>query len=147
MLTAPMANMPINHLIGHFSRTLALKEESGNRLMISGGYPGNWDPVSQTGTAVESSIEANLADAVAVYSGLDGVKIELADANHLEAVAVDDIPVIDMVPGTDNAIYATAWSGHGWAIAPSVTEMLAEWGMNGKRPEHLAPFAHTRFSA
>ena len=147
MLTEPMAHMPIRHLIGHFSRTLAIKEEAGNRLMISGGYPGNWDPVNETGTAIESSMQANLADAVAVYSSLKGVGIELADADHLESVAVDDIPVIDLVPGTDNAIYAAAWSGHGWAIAPSVTQMLADWGMNGKRPGHLVPFSHDRFRA
>ncbi|MCP5082946.1 MAG: FAD-binding oxidoreductase [Alphaproteobacteria bacterium] len=147
MLTEPLAHMPINHLIGHLSRTLAIKEEAGNRLMISGGYPGIWDPVTETGTAIESSMQANLADTVAVYSSLEGVGIELADADHLESVAVDDIPVIDLVPGTDNAIYATAWSGHGWAIAPSVTQMLADWGMSGKRPEHLVPFSHERFSA
>ena len=123
------------------------QEEAGNRLMISGGYPGIWDPATETGTAIESSMQANLADAVAVYSSLQGIGIELADADHLESVAVDDIPVIDLVPGTDNAIYAAAWSGHGWAIAPSVTQMLAEWGMNGNRPVHLGPFSHDRFSA
>lgn len=147
MLTEPMDRLPIRHLIGHMSRTLAIKEEAGNRLMISGGYPGNWDPVTETGSAIESSIEANMKDAVAVYSALKGVDIELADADHLESVAVDDIPVIDLVPGTDNAIYATAWSGHGWAIAPSITQMLADWGLNGQRPKHLAPFSHDRFSA
>ncbi len=147
MLTEPMAHMPIRHLIGHMSRTLAIKEEAGNRLMISGGYPGLWDPVTETGTAIERFLQANLADAKAVYSCLEDVGIELADADHLESVAVDDIPVIDLVPGTTNAIYAAAWSGHGWAIAPSVTQMLANWGMSGERPEHLLPFSHNRFSA
>ena len=147
MLTEPLEKMPLRHLIGHMSRTLAIKEEPGQRLMISGGYPGLWDPATETGTAIERFVEANLADAVAVYDSLTGVGIEVADADHLEAVAVDDIPVIDLVPGTDNAIYATAWSGHGWAIAPAVTKMLADWGMEGKRPKHLAPFSHTRFSA
>ncbi|MEM8686345.1 MAG: FAD-binding oxidoreductase [Pseudomonadota bacterium] len=147
ILTEPLGHMPIRHLIGHMSRTLAIKEEAGNRVMISGGYPGKWDPASQTGTAIESSIEANMADAVAVYASLRDARLETADADHLESVAVDDIPVIDLVPGTDNAIYAAAWSGHGWAIAPSITQMLAEWGRDGTRPELLAPFSAKRFSA
>lgn len=147
MLTAPLERMPIRHLIGHMSRTLAIKEEAGNRVMISGGYPGDWDPVTERGTAVQSSIDANMADAVAVYDSLKDASIEQADADHLESVAVDDIPVIDLVPGTDNALYAAAWSGHGWAIAPSISEMLADWGREGARPELLAPFSHNRFSA
>ncbi|MEM1198160.1 MAG: FAD-binding oxidoreductase [Pseudomonadota bacterium] len=147
ILTEPLEHMPIHHLIGHMSRTLAIKEEAGNRVMISGGYPGKWDPVTETGTAIESSIEANMADARAVYASLEDARVEMADADHLESVAVDDIPVIDLVPGTDNAIYAAAWSGHGWAIAPSVTHMLADWGREGRRPELLAPFSAARFSA
>lgn len=145
MLTEPLDRMPLNHLIGHVSRTLAMKEEAGNRIMISGGYPGTWDPESETGEAIQASIDANLADAVAVYPYLEGAKIELADANHLEALSTDDIPVIDTIPGAANAIYATAWCGHGWAIAPSVTQMLAEWAVSGERPPLLAPFAHSRF--
>ncbi len=146
MLTVPMETVPLNHLIGHVSRTLAIKAEAGNRLMISGGYPGNWDAERETGTAIETYVQANLADAVAVFPGLEGLKIESTDADHLESVSVDDIPVIDLVPGTENALYAHAWCGHGWAIAPAVTKMLAEWGMRGRRPALLAPFSHARFS-
>ncbi len=145
MLLEPMDRMPLNHLIGHVSRTLALKEEAGNRIMISGGYPGIWDAETETGAAIKASMDANLADAVAVYPCLEGIGVELADADHLESLSVDDIPVIDLVPGAENAIYATAWCGHGWAIAPSATQMLAQWAMSGQRPPLLAPFSHERF--
>ncbi|MEM7425620.1 MAG: FAD-binding oxidoreductase [Pseudomonadota bacterium] len=145
MLTNPLDPMPLNHLIGHVSRTLALKAEAGNRIMISGGYPGRWNAAAETGTAVQTSVDANFADAVAVYPCLEGIGIELADADHLESLSVDDIPVIDTVPGAENTIYAAAWCGHGWAIAPSVTQMLAEWAVSGERPPLLAPFTHKRF--
>lgn len=146
ILTEPMESVPINHLIGHVSRTLAMKEEAGKRIMISGGYPGKWDADAETGTAIESYMQANLADAVAVYPGMEGTRIESADADHLESLAVDDIPIIDQVSGVTNAIYAHAWCGHGWAIAPSITQMLAAWGKTRKRPELLAPFSHNRFT-
>ena len=141
-----MDQLPLKHLIGHASRTLALKAEAGNRIMISGGLPGEWDPERERGTAVAQSIEANFEDAVSVFPALAGAEVELADADHLETSAIDGIPVIDRVPGTDNAIYATAWAGHGWAIAPAITQLLAEWGLGGARPQLLAPFGHSRFA-
>ena len=147
LVTAPIEGAGIRHLIGHMSRTLAVKAEAGNRIMISGGLPGVWDAEKERGTALESSIAANLADAAAVFPELDGATIELADADHLETVSVDGVPVIDEVPGLANAIYATAWCGHGWAIAPAVTEMLAQWGLSRRKPELLAPFSHQRFMA
>ena len=146
LITAPVKGQGIRHLVGHMSRTLAVKSESGGRIMVSGGLPGTWDPDAERGTAVAASIEANLADAAAVFPMLEGAEIEIADADHLETVSVDGIPVIDHVPGAANAIYATAWCGHGWAIAPAITQMLAEWGSTGKRPDLLEPFSHRRFS-
>lgn len=145
MMTKPMPSNNLKHLLGHASRTLALKKETGDRIMISGGLPGVWNTETERGTAIETSIKANFADAVAVYPKLQSAEIELADADHLESSAIDNIPIIDLVPGADNAIYATGWCGHGWAIAPSVTETLAQWAMTGQRPELLQPFSYNRF--
>lgn len=147
LLTAPANAVTLNHLIGHASRTLALKAECGGRIMISGGFPGVWDAQTERGSALEASTKANFADAVAVCPGLADVAIELADADHLETSAIDMIPVIDAVPGIDNALYATGWCGHGWAIAPAVTQLLAAWGETGKIAPLLSPFSHDRFSS
>jgi glycine/D-amino acid oxidase-like deaminating enzyme len=146
LFTKPMQSIQLNHLVGHASRTLALKCEAGNRIMISGGSPGVWNHETERGTALESSIKANFADAVAVYPELASAEIELADADHLEASAIDNIPVIDVVPDVENALYATGWCGHGWAIAPSLTQMIAEWGKTGAKHPLLLPFSHDRFS-
>ena len=145
LLTKPAASAPLNHLIGHASRTLALKGEPGGQIMISGGLPGTWNAETERGTALEASIKANFSDAVAVYPNLAGAEIELADADHLETLVIDNIPIIDLVPGTDNALYAAGWCGHGWAIAPPITQMFAQWGLTGERASLLAPFAHSRF--
>ena len=147
ILTNELETQPVRHLIGHASRTLAVKAEAGNRVMVSGGLPGIWDEKTETGTAVQSAIDANFADAVSVFPVLGDATVEIADADHLETLSIDNIPVIDQVPGTTNAIYATAWCGHGWAIAPPITKMLAEWAMTGTKPELLHPFTHQRFQA
>lgn len=147
LLTNPQLTQLVNHLIGHASRTLAIKAEAGNRVMISGGLPGVWNEQTETGTAVESAIKANFADAESVLPALKSASVEVADADHLETLSIDNIPVIDLVPGTTNAIYATAWCGHGWAIAPPISQMLADWALSRQRPELLAPFTHQRFSS
>ncbi len=145
LLSAPLDDVPIRHQIGHSHRTLALKEEPGNRIMISGGRLGRWDEARQTGEAIAEEVVANVADAVATYPLLEGVEIELADADHLEALSLDGVPIIDRVPGFSNAYMATGWTGHGWAIAPAVAKLMVDWALGGSRPASLAPFAYSRF--
>ncbi len=145
LVTEPVETPPIRHLIGHAHRTVSLKAEAGNRVMISGGWPGEWHSATDEGTPLQASIDGNLAEAVAVYADLEGVAIETADASHLESTSIDGIPIIDMLPGLANAYYATGWTGHGWAIAPVVARLLAQWAVIGRRPELLAPFAYRRF--
>lgn len=145
LLSAPLPDVPVYHLIGHASRQLALKAEPGNRLMISGGYVGRWDHVRGVGTPIDTEVAANVADAIAIYPELEGLRVETADTGHLESVSIDGVPVIDRLPGAANAIFATGWCGHGWAIAPAVAELLAAWTLDGERPPLLAPFGLARF--
>ena len=67
------------------------------------------------------------------------------DASRADSSAVDQIPIIDRVPGHDSVLYATGWSGHGFAIGPAVSEAVAEWLVSGQRPDVLAPFGVARF--
>ena len=146
LVSEPLTRQPVQHLVGHAHRTLSLKSEAGNRLMISGGRQGCWDPVTSIGTAIDDEIVANVADAVALYPSLDGIEIETADANHLESVSVDHVPIIDRVPGIENAYFATGWCGHGWAIAPAVARKIADWCTDGRRSALLKPFSLDRFA-
>ncbi len=145
LLSRPLADMPVRHVVGHASRTLSLKPEAGNRLMISGGHRGHYDLESHVGTALSAAIAANVAEAVATYPALAGIEIETADAGHLESVSLDQIPVIDQAPGCESLWFATGWCGHGWAIAPVVADLLARFVVEGNRPGLLAPFALSRF--
>jgi len=66
-------------------------------------------------------------------------------ADRLETQAVDGIPIIGRLPGTSNVLVGTGWCGHGWAIAPAVCQLLAEWALTGQQPGLLRPFAYRRF--
>jgi len=54
---------------------------------------------------------------------------------------------IDTVPDVHNLWYATGWCGHGWAIAPTISELLARWLLERRRPDALTPFSVARFSS
>jgi sarcosine oxidase subunit beta len=145
LMSEPLAALPLRHLVGHVGRTVSLKADGANKLMISGGWTGTWDEQAQTGHAVEASVAGNVAETVAVYPCLSGIEIAEVNVSHLESVSADDIPIIDTVPGIDNVWFGTGWSGHGWAIAPVISEALAGWISSGTQPELLRPFSLGRF--
>jgi sarcosine oxidase subunit beta len=137
--------VPPRHLIGHAHRKLALKRGPGGGVMVSGGWHGRWNRETQRAETQPDQIAGNMAAAVAVYPELEGVAVREAVADRLETQSIDAIPIIDQLPGVANMIVATGWSGHGWAIAPAVNQLLADWAYNGERPELLRPFRYERF--
>jgi sarcosine oxidase, subunit beta len=145
VLTAPVISPPVYHLIGHAQRRLAIKTTPDNRLMISGGWRGQWNPTTRQGDTQQEQIQGNVAEAVAVYPCLQGIAVAEAAADRPETLAVDGIPIIDRVPAMSNAFFATGWSGHGWAIAPAVCQLLATWVATGYMPALLQPFVYSRF--
>ena len=80
LVSAPMGVVPFKHLTGHLSRTVSLKPEGANRVMVSGGWHGRWDQARQTGEALDHAIQGNVNQAAAVYPGLADLRIEVADA-------------------------------------------------------------------
>lgn len=147
MLVRPHGGYRPDHLIGHFTRRLAVKVLPDGYTMISGGRRGTWDDAADRGVADRPEAVSNLADAAAVLPGLDGAEIVEVDAARPESCAVDDVPVVDLVPGTDNVYFGTGWSGHGFAISPAVAESLVEWARSGNRPAVLEPFRLHRWQA
>ena len=145
IVSRPLANNVFSHLVGHMSRTVSLKPEGGNRVMISGGWRGAWDHTTATGKTVDAAVRGNVAEAIAVFPDLRDLKVEVSDANHLESFSVDGIPIIDTAPDAPNLWYATGWCGHGWAIAPVIAERLADWVLTGEASNVLKPFSALRF--
>lgn len=146
LTSKPLANVPFRHLTGHAGRTVSLKTEGADRVMISGGWRGRWDSETQHGVATNEAIAGNIAEAIAVYPRLAGLQIDLADASHLETLTPDNIPIIDHVPHLANLWFATGWCGHGWAIAPVIAEHLTDWILGESRAVVLAPFSLSRFA-
>ena len=143
--STPAATAPFHSLIGHLHRPVALKMIPGGSVMLSGGWRGRWNSESGRGEAIEKSVTGNWAEAVSLFPAIGELQIAESMADRAETTCLDLVPVIDRVPGVSNALVATGWSGHGWAIAPAVAPLLADWALTGEVPELLQPFALSRF--
>lgn len=97
--------------------------------------------MGDAGNVVEDQVRGNLADAIALYPGLEDAELVQAVADRPEAVTADLLPIIDH---TDDVAVATGWSGHGFAIAPAVAELLAGWATTGSWSPLLEPFRAAR---
>lgn len=147
MSTEPAAEAPFRSLFGHHHRPLALKMLPNGSVMLSGGWRGRRNPETGEGETLPSAVEGNWAEAVRIFPALEGLGIETARADRAETSCIDDIPIIDRLPEAPNLLFATGWSGHGWAIAPAVAPLIAEWARGGTAPELLRPFGLERFRA
>lgn len=145
VFTEVIEPMPLRHLVGHAHRRLSMKVIPTGQLMISGGWLGRWDEAAGKGSTVAEQVAGNMAEAVALYPCLADVRIVDATADRLETESADGIPIIDQVDGITNLFYGTGWSGHGWAIAPAIAQLLAQWVLSGECPPLLQPFRFQRF--
>jgi sarcosine oxidase subunit beta len=147
VISTPAATPPFHSYVGHLHRPVALKMVPGNRVMLSGGWRGRRNDATGRGETIPASVTGNWADAIAVFPAIADLAIAEATADRAETNALDAVPLIDRVPGLANAIVGCGWTGHGWAIAPAVAPLLAQWALEGGTPDLLRPFALSRFPA
>jgi glycine/D-amino acid oxidase-like deaminating enzyme len=138
-------NRRINHLLGHRSRRLAVKQLADGTIMISGGQS-----VEHTGAAAGlrgtlSATALNVTDAIATFPFLDRSEYVKVDGSRAESCSIDQIPVIGKIEAAGNLIFGFAWSGHGFAISLGFVAYLADWIVSGDEPPELADFSPRRF--
>ena len=143
--TPAAAAPPFRSYVGHASRPVALKMVPGGVVMLSGGWRGQLNPQTGRGETTPANVAGNWAEAVALFPAISKLSVADSTSDRSETNALDQIPIIDRVPGITNALVGCGWTGHGWAIAPAVAQHLAAWAVDGKRPDILAPFTLDRF--
>ncbi|WP_215542760.1 NAD(P)/FAD-dependent oxidoreductase [Amycolatopsis sp. CA-230715] len=137
----------LNHAVGHPRRSLSVKMTDEGSVMLSGGRPGGWDPVTGVGTPDPVVLRTALADLAATLPALSDVDVLAVDNNRADTSTTDLIPVIDTVPGMASVFVGTGWSGHGFALAPAVAEAFTNWALDGERPDSVRPFTFERLGA
>lgn len=141
----PYESLSLAHLLSHDSRRLSVKQLPDGEVMISGGWTGT---TTATGLGVDElphNGRVNYDDAAAVLPALRGGSVVGLDATRFETVSLDARPVMDAVPGLENALMGTGWTGHGFAVSLGMAELLADWVIQGRRPAPLAPYSVDRF--
>lgn len=145
VVSTPAESAPFRCYVGHASRPVALKMVPGGRVMLSGGWRGRWNPETGRGETTEANIAGNWAEAVALFPAIASLSVAEAMSDRAETNALDQVPIIDRVPGTTNTLVACGWTGHGWALAPAVAPLIAAWALGGEAPAALQPFTLARF--
>lgn len=143
--STPAAVAPFRTYVGHLHRPVALKMIPGGAVMLSGGWRGRWNADTRRGETIPGSVTGNWAEAVALFPAIAELAIAESVADRAETTCLDLVPIIDRLPGVANTFLACGWSGHGWAIAPAVAPLLAEWVRGAETPALLRPFALSRF--
>jgi glycine/D-amino acid oxidase-like deaminating enzyme len=90
----------------------------------------------------DSKVARNLAAFGALFPHL-GVALARAWAGRID-LTPDVIPIIDRP--VDGLFVAAGFSGHGFALGPSVGKQLAEWITQGRPSLDLAPLRLSRFA-
>jgi len=132
--TAPGALAPV---LGAFDRKLSFKQLASGAYLIGGGWPAAIpDEAGNRWQVLDDSVRESLAVAREVYPPAADVKVARGWAG-LEAFTPDGLPVLGRVPGLDGVLVAAGFSGHGFALAPVVGDVLARLALGRDAREDL----------
>jgi glycine/D-amino acid oxidase-like deaminating enzyme len=130
---APAALTPV---VGCFGRPLSLKQLADGAYLIGGGWPARVpDAAMNRWQVLDDSVRGSLEIARAVYPPLAARTVARSWAG-IEAFTPDDLPVLGPVNGVDGLLVAAGFSGHGFALVPTVGDVLARLALG------LDPLAH-----
>ena len=137
MLLTEAAPAALDPVIGAFERKLSLKQLATGAYLIGGGWPARIDEASVNAwTLQDDSVSASLQVAREVHPPTGRCPLARGWAG-LEAFMPDDLPVLGPVPGLDGLLIAAGFSGHGFALAPMVGDVLARLALGRPAREEL----------
>ena len=125
MLLTDAAPASLTPVVGAFGRPLSLKQLADGAYLIGGGWPARVpDEAVNRWEVLDESVRGSLEVARAVYPPLSARSVARSWAG-IEAFTSDDLPVLGPVPGLDGLLVAAGFSGHGFALVPTVGDVLA----------------------
>ncbi|PYN86404.1 MAG: hypothetical protein DMD87_18380 [Candidatus Rokuibacteriota bacterium] len=136
MLLTDSAPPSLTPVVGCFGRPLSLKQLADGAYLIGGGWPARVpDEAVNRWEVLDDSVRGSLEVARAVYPPLVARSVARSWAG-IEAFTPDDLPVLGPVNGVDGLLVACGFSGHGFAVAPTVGDVLSRLALG------LDPLAH-----
>ena len=143
MTTVPGPQV-LRPVLGSTTRLISLKQLPGGRFLLGGGWPGSYSLDQPRGRPTAENIAGNVAEAVAILPAVAEAAVDTSWIG-IEALAIDEVPILGAVPGRDGIVLATGFSGHGFALSPAVGEAIAELIATGVTPSEITPLTIDRF--
>lgn len=132
--------------VGATRRKLSLKQVPNGSFVIGGGWPGDADMVKRVGTPRLESIRNSIEHSTAILPLLNSLPLQRVWIG-LEALAIDEIPILGPIPGVENVTVAAGFSGHGFALSPVIGQLLSELIVDGDPSIPIDAFSFDRFAA
>jgi sarcosine oxidase subunit beta len=145
ILGRPMPKL-LRQVVQAHGRPLSLKQLRDGNYLIGGGWPGDIDMVAGIGSTRPESIDGSLRTASAIFPAIAEMEIERSWVG-VEGIALDEIPVIDRLPGYEGCTVAAGFSGHGFALSPITGQLISEWVLDGSPSIPLGAFSAGRFAS
>jgi glycine oxidase len=114
---------------------------TGDGGLLAGGTREEGDPSPKVRPEVVALIRRRLGE---LLPAARGVRLRRRWCCFRPATG-DGQPVIDRVPGIDNAWVSAGHDGTGLLLAPATGQAMATWIATGGRPEQVASFGLSRF--
>ncbi len=92
-----------------------------------------------------AKVRRSLEECLRLFPSLQGLRIERAWAGYIDATP-DALPVLGEVGHPRGFIFATGFSGHGFAMGPIVGRLVSEMIVGGKAALDIRPFRFSRFA-
>ncbi len=137
-------------VLGVANANLAVRQEANGSFRLTSGredFDGalveeNGRPVARPRT---KQIAATIARTAEVLPAIGEARFQAVWGGLLD-LTPDGLPVIDHVPGLDNAVLAAGFSGHGFGIGPVTGPLAASLVLGGAPRFDIAPFRFDRLA-
>jgi sarcosine oxidase subunit beta len=126
-------------------RRLSLKQVPNGSFVVGGGWPGDVDLEKKVGSTRIESLRGSFEHATAIFPALGKLPLLRAWIG-LEALAIDEVPILGPVPTASNVTIAAGFSGHGFALSPIVGQLLGELILDGEPSLSIEAFDYRRFA-
>lgn len=93
----------------------------------------------------QRKVEHNLRQLNGLFPHLGGIDLARSWAGRLD-LTPDAIPILDRPAAVPGLFIAAGFSGHGFALGPSLGKQFAEWICDGRPSLDLTPFRLARFA-
>ncbi|MET0529549.1 MAG: FAD-binding oxidoreductase, partial [Microvirga sp.] len=131
-------------VVGAAGRPLSFKQSESGHVMIGGGHKGLADLDTGQVRLDVPRLAYSARTALDLFPILRDARIVHAWAG-IEGVTPDELPVIGRSAVADGLVHAFGFSGHGFALAPVIGDIVADLLLDGRTRFPIEPFAADRF--